>query len=175
MRSTPSFGRIAGTQQRGLVIMHGLVDLFLELIAPAIILLVVGLVVPHVLVVTLTMIMALIVLMTIIRSAIVAIASVALMVVAIFVAMVLLVAQFMATCSRNMSRILFLWLLLVLGNLLKNASHLVGCLTLLKEGNHSERVDRHHLVQVSKLVLVCLRLRKEDCSLFSCAMGMSIV
>jgi hypothetical protein len=35
-----------------------------------------------------------------------------------------------------MSCILFLWLLLVLGNLLDNASCLVGCLTLLKESNH---------------------------------------
>jgi hypothetical protein len=35
-------------------------------------------------------------------------------------------------------------------------------LTLLKEGNHSERVGRYHLVQVGKLVLVCLGLRKED-------------
>jgi hypothetical protein len=39
---------------------------------------------------------------------------------------------------------------------------LVGCLTLLKEGNHSEWVGRHHLVQVGELVLVCLRLREED-------------
>jgi hypothetical protein len=61
-----------------------------------------------------------------------------------------------------MSRTLFLWLFLVLGNLLENPSRLVGCLTLLKEGNHSERVGRHHLVQVSKLVLVHLRLREED-------------
>jgi hypothetical protein len=61
-----------------------------------------------------------------------------------------------------MSRFLFLWLLLILGNLIKNASHLVGFLTLLKEGNHSERVGRHHLIQVGKLVLVCLRLREED-------------
>jgi hypothetical protein len=61
-----------------------------------------------------------------------------------------------------MSRTLFLWLLLVLGNLLKNASRLVGCLTLLEEGNHSERVGRHHLVQVGELVLVRLRLREED-------------
>ncbi len=68
----------------------------------------------------------------------------------------------MATCGRNISRTLFLWLLLVLGNLLKNASRFVGCLTLLKEGNHSERVGRYRHVQVDKLVLVCLRLRKED-------------
>jgi hypothetical protein len=61
-----------------------------------------------------------------------------------------------------MSRLLFLWLLLVSGNLIKNASCLVGCLTLLKEGNHSERVRRHRLIQAGKLVLVHLRLRKED-------------
>jgi hypothetical protein len=61
-----------------------------------------------------------------------------------------------------MSRFLFLWLLLILGNLIKNASCLVGCLTLLKKGNHSDRVGRHHLVQVGELVLVHLGLRKED-------------
>ncbi len=61
-----------------------------------------------------------------------------------------------------MSRTLFLWLLLVLGNLLENASHLVGCLTLLEEGNHSEQVRRHRLVQVGELVLVHFRLGEED-------------
>ncbi len=71
--------------------MHGLVAFFLEVIAPAIILLVVGLFVPCVLLAALTTIMVSIDLMMIIRSAIVAIASVALMVVAIFVATVLLV------------------------------------------------------------------------------------
>ncbi len=34
--------------------------------------------------------------------------------------------------------------------------------TLLKEGNHSERVGRYRLVQVGELVLVCLWLREED-------------
>ncbi len=142
--------------------MHGLIALFLEVIALAIILLVVGLVVTRILVVALTTIMALIVLMMIVRLAIIAITSVALMVVAIFVVTVLLVARFTVTCDRDMSRTLFLWLLLVPGNLLENASHLVGCLTLLKEGNHSEWVGRYHFVQVGELVLVCLRLRKED-------------
>ncbi len=126
--------------------MHGLVALFLEVIGLAIILLVVGLVVPCILVSASTMIMASIILMRIVRLAIVAITLVASMVVGIFVATVLLVARFTAMCGRNMSRTLFLWLLLVLGNLLKNASRLVGCLTLLEEGNHSERVGRHHLV-----------------------------
>jgi hypothetical protein len=67
----------------------------------------------------------------------------------------------MATCDRKLSRFPFLWLL-VLGNLLANASRFVGCLKLLEEGNHLEWVSRHHLVQVGKLVLVHLRLRKED-------------
>ncbi len=143
--------------------MHGLVTLFLEVIALAIILLVAGLAVSCVLVVALTTIMALIVSMMIIRSVIVAIALVALMVIAIFVATVLLVAQFMATCCRNTSRTLFLQLLLVPGDLLENASHFFGCLTLLKEGNHhSERVGRYRLVQVGKHVLVCLGLHEED-------------
>jgi hypothetical protein len=68
----------------------------------------------------------------------------------------------MATCGRNMSHTLFFWLLLVLCNLLKNASHLVGRLTLLEEGNHSKRVGRYRLVQVGELVLVQLMLREED-------------
>ncbi len=61
-----------------------------------------------------------------------------------------------------MSRTLFLWLLLVLGDLLKNARRLVGCLTLLEEGNHSDWVGRYCLVQVGELVLVHLRLHEED-------------
>ncbi len=68
----------------------------------------------------------------------------------------------MATCGGKMSRFLFLWVLLILCNLIKNASCLVGCLTLLKEGNHSERVGRPHLFQVGKLVLVRPGLREED-------------
>jgi hypothetical protein len=61
-----------------------------------------------------------------------------------------------------MSHFPFLWLLFILGNLIKNASRLLGRLTLLKEGNHSEWVGRHRLVQVGELVLVRLRLREED-------------
>jgi hypothetical protein len=135
---TPSFGWIAGAW--GLVIVHGLVTLFLEVIALAIILLVVGLVAPHVLVVTLRAIVAPIVLMTIVELSIIAVPSVALMIVAIFTTAMLMVAWFTATCNRKLSCFPFLWLL-VLGNLLKNASRLVGCLTLLKEGNHLERVS----------------------------------
>jgi hypothetical protein len=46
-----------------------------------------------------------------------------------------------------MSCFLFLWLLLVLGDLLENASCLVSCLTLLKEGNNLERVSRFWAAQ----------------------------
>jgi hypothetical protein len=106
--------------------------------------------------------MALVVSMMIARSMIVAIATIALMIVAIVTTAMLTVAQFTATCGGKMSRFLFLRLLLILGNLIKNTSRLVGCLTLLKEGNHSERVGRYRLVQVGKLDLVHLRLRKED-------------
>jgi hypothetical protein len=60
------------------------------------------------------------------------------------------------------SRFLFLQLLLILGNLVKNASRLVGCITLLEEGNHSEQVGRYRLVQVGELVLVHLGLRDKD-------------
>ncbi len=103
-----------------------------------------------------------IVLMTIIKSAIVVIAPVALMVVVILMATKLLVAQFMAKRGRKMSCFLFLRLLLVLGNLLENASCLVGCLTLLEESDQLERVSGHRLVQVRKIELMRLGLCKED-------------
>ncbi len=142
--------------------MHGLVTLFLEVIALVIILLVVGLAVPWVLVIALTMIMVLLVSITIIWSAIIAVALVALITVVVVATAMLAVARLTATCSRKMSHFLFLRLLLILGDLIKNASPLVGRLTLLEEGNHSERVGRYRLVQVGKLVLVRLGLRKED-------------
>jgi hypothetical protein len=84
------------------------------------------------------------------------------MVVAIFTTAMLSVAQFTATCNRKLSHFPFLRLPLVLGNLLENASRLDSRLTLLKEGNHLERVGRHCLVQVCELVPVRLGLRKED-------------
>ena len=61
-----------------------------------------------------------------------------------------------------MSHFLFLWLLLILGNLLKNTSCFVGCLTLLEESNHPEQVSRHRLIQVRELELMCLGLQEED-------------
>jgi hypothetical protein len=142
--------------------MHGLIALFLGVVMLAIILLVIELVAPCVLIVASIMIVVLIVLMMMVRPAIIAIMSVASMVIAVLVTVIMPVAQFTAMHSRKMSNFPFLWLLLVLGNLLENASRLDGCLKLLKESNHPERVSRHRLVQVGKLVLVRLRLRKED-------------
>jgi hypothetical protein len=142
--------------------MHGLVAPFLGVIALAIILLVVGLGACRVLVVTSRAIMTPIILMMIVGLLIIAVASVALIIVTIFPTVMLTGAQFTATCNRKMSRYLFLWLLLILCNLIKYTSRLVGCLTLLKECNHSERVGRHRLIRVSELVLVRLRLREED-------------
>ncbi len=100
--------------------------------------------------------------MTIVRLVIIAIMSVASMIVAVVTTAMLTVAWFAATRGRKLSHFLFLRLLFIFGNLIKNASRLVGCLTLLKEGNHSERVERHCLVQVGKLVLVRLGLHQED-------------
>jgi hypothetical protein len=132
--------------------MHGLVALFPGVFALAIILLVIGLVALCILVIMSSMIMASTILMTIVRLAIIVVVAVASIVIMVFTAL----------RSKKMSCSYFLWLLLILGNLLKNASRLVGCLTLLKESNHLEQVGWHHLVQVGKLVLVRFRLRKED-------------
>jgi hypothetical protein len=114
--------------------------------------------------------------MMIVSSVIVAIASVPLMVVSIFMPIMLPVAQFMAMRGRKLSRFLLFWLLFVLGDLLENASHLVGHLTLLEESDQLERISRHCLVQVHELELMRLGLRKEDlftlllrCGYFHCS------
>ncbi len=72
--------------------MHGLITLFLEVIALAIILLVGGLVAPHVLVIALRAIVAPIISMTIVRSWIITVALVPLVIVAIFMTAMLAVA-----------------------------------------------------------------------------------
>jgi hypothetical protein len=132
-RANPFSGQGVHAWQRGLVIVHGLITHFLEVIVLAIILLLVGLAVLRVLVVAMRMIVVLIITMTIVGSLVIAIALVALMIVAIFVATMLLVAWFTATGNRKMSHLLLFWLLFVLGNLLKNARCFVGRLTLLKK------------------------------------------
>jgi hypothetical protein len=79
-----------------------------------------------------------------------------------------------------MNSFLFVWLLFILGNLLKNASCFVGCLTLHKESGELEWVSGHRLVPVHKLELMCLGLRKEDlftlllrCGYFHCWMELA--
>jgi hypothetical protein len=119
--------------------------------------------------------MALVVSITIVGLVIIGVPLVALMVIVIFMTTMLTVAQFMATRDRKLAHFPFIWLLLVLGNFLKNASRLVSRLTLLKENDHLEWIGRHRLVQVCKPVLVCLRLHKEDLFTLLCAVGTSIV
>ncbi len=77
--------------------------------------------------------------------------------------------------GRKMSCFLLFWLLLVLGNLLKNASRLVSCLTLLEESNELERVSMRYLVYICKLELMCLGLHKEDLFTLLLRRGTSIV
>ncbi len=141
--------------------MHSLIALFVEVITLVIILLFVRLAALSVLIVTTRTFVASIVLMMIVRLLIIAIASVALMNIAILVVTILLVAQFTAMCGRKMSCFVFFWMFLILGDLLKNASCTVGCLSLLKESDELEQVSGHPLVQVCKLELMCLGLRKE--------------
>ncbi len=117
MRTAPSSGQVAHAWQRGLVIVHGLIALFFGVVALAIILLVVRLGALWVIVIVSRAIVALIVLMTIVGLTIVAVTSVTSIVVVIFMTTMLMVAQFMVTHDRKMSHFLFLWLLLVLGNL----------------------------------------------------------
>jgi hypothetical protein len=112
-------------------------------ITRAIILLLIGLVALIVLVVVTRMIVVPIVLMTIVGLLVVTIVSVALMIVALLATM-LPVAQFTAACNGKMSHLLLFLLLLVLGNLLKNAGHFIGSLTLLKKGDEVKRVRSHH-------------------------------
>ncbi len=57
-------------------------------------------------------------------------------------------------------------LLLVLGNLLKNAGRFIGSLTLLKIGNEPKQVCGHHFVCLRELTLMRLGLRKEDLFVF---------
>jgi hypothetical protein len=71
-------------------------------------------------------------------ASIVAITPVTLIIFMILVMAMLPVAQSTAACDEKMSCLLFFWLFLVLGNLLKNASHFVSRLTLLKKSNELE-------------------------------------
>ncbi len=126
--------------------------------------------------------MVLIILMMIVGSLVIVIALVASMVVAKLLAAMLLVAQYTAARGGKMSSFIFFWLLFILGNLLKNANHFVGCLTLLEESNDLEWVSGHHLVQIHKLELMCLGLHEEAlftlllrCGHFHCSTEVAIL
>ncbi len=60
-----------------------------------------------------------------------------------------------------MSRLLLYWLLFLL-ELVNDASHLIGSLTLLKKGYETKRICGHHFVGFHKLVLMRLGLCKKD-------------
>jgi hypothetical protein len=156
-------------QQRGLVIVHGLVALFLEVIALAIILLLIGLAVLRVLILATRTIVVLIILIMIVGSLIVM--WVALMIVEVLVAMMLPVAWFTAAHERKMSHLLLYWLLFVLGDLLKNASCFVSRLTLLKKVMSLSGSVGIVLFVSRNLNWCALGCVKKICSLFSCAMG----
>ena len=113
--------------------------------------------------------------MMIVGLAIVPVALVALIIVMIFMTMMLTVAQFMATRGRKMSHFLLLWLLLVLGNLLEKASHLVGNLTLLKKAIILSGLVGTVLFKLANLFWCTLGCTKKICSLFSCAVVTSII
>jgi hypothetical protein len=61
-----------------------------------------------------------------------------------------------------MHLVFFMWMLDVLGNILKNTSCFVARLTVLKESNELERVCGHRLVCIRKLEMMHLGLHKED-------------
>jgi hypothetical protein len=109
----PFSGQDTRVWWRGLVLMHGLVAIYLEVIALANILLLAGLFVLVVLVFATRMIVASIVLITIVMSLVIAIALVASMVVAIL-AMMLPVTWVTAAWDRKMSHLLLFWPFLLL-------------------------------------------------------------
>ncbi len=139
--------------------MHDLIALFFEVIAFVINLLLVGFFLV-VLLFAVRVIMALIILMAAFMLLFVAIALVALMVVAALATM-LPVALVTAASDKKMSCLFLLWLFFLL-ELVKDAGHFIRSLTLLKKSYEQKRVRGHCFVCFRILVLMCLRLRKED-------------
>ncbi len=68
----------------------------------------------------------------------------------------------MTVRDRKISSLLLFWLILVLGNLLKNAGRFIVSLTLLEKGDEPKWVHGHRLVCIHKLKLMRLGLHKED-------------
>jgi hypothetical protein len=140
--------------------MHGLVTLFLEVIALMNILLLLRCFVLVVLVFVMRVAVALIFLMMIVRSLVVVVALVASMVVMILATM-LPIAQITAAHDRKMSHLLLIQLVLLL-DLLKDAGRFIGSLALLKKANKPKRVHGRILLCLRKLELMCLGLHEED-------------
>ncbi len=149
--------------------MHGLIAPFLDVIALAIILLLIRLAVFRILIIAKRMIVMSIVSMMIVRLLVIAIALVALIIVSIFVVEMLLVAWFTAAHDGKMSRFLLFWLHYVLVDLLKNTSRFVGCSTLIRKSNELD------LFLSPNLNWCALGCAKKICLLFSCAVGISMV
>ncbi len=154
MGETPLTGQSVCTQQRGLVVVHGLVTLLLKVIVLAIILLLVGLFVLVVLAFATRVIMASIFLMATVMLLFIVIALVALMVVVVLATM-LPVARITAASDRKMSRLLLFWLLLLL-ELVKDTSCFISSLTLLEKGFEPKRVRGHRFVHFRKFLLMHL-------------------
>ncbi len=138
--------------------MHELI-LLLEVIVFVVVSLLVGLKL-EVLLFGTRVIIALIVLMAAIVPAFIAIALVTSMAVAVFGTMMPVVSV-TAVGNREMSR-LYLLLLLLLLELVKDTSHFFGSLALLKKDNEPKRVRGHCFVCFHKLKLMRLWLHKKD-------------
>jgi hypothetical protein len=148
MGAAPFPGQSVCIQQRGVAVVFDLVVLLFEVIMFAVIFLLVVIFLVVLLFAT-RMIMAFIVLMATVMLMFVTIALVPSMVVTILVTM-MLVVQVMAASDGNMSRLLFLWLFLLL-ELTKEAGRFVGNLTLLQKRHKPKRVCGHCFVCFRKL------------------------
>jgi hypothetical protein len=152
--ATPFSGQGDHAQWRGLVIVHGLVTLLLEVIMFAIILLLVGLFILIVLIFRTRVIVALIVSMVTVMLPFVVIMLVVLML-ATVLAMMLLVVQITAASDRKMSSLLSFscFFSLILSRMPAALSAVWHC---------PKRLRGHRLDCLCKLVLMCLGLRKEN-------------
>jgi hypothetical protein len=139
--------------------VHGIITLFLEVIALAIILLLVGLFLV-VLVFMTRVIVVLIVLILTVMLPVIPIALVTFMVVVVLATM-LPVACITAASNGKMSRLLLFWLLF-LHDLVKVSGCFIGSLTLFEKSYEPKRVGGHCFVHFCKFVLMRLWLCEED-------------
>jgi hypothetical protein len=141
--------------------VHGIVTLFLEVIALAIIHLLIGLVALVVFVIVMRMIVSLIILMAIVRSLVIAIGLVTLMII-VLLAKMLPVAQIMAVHDGWWAIFFFFGCFLSLGIFSRMPVALSAAWHCSKKGNKPKRVHGHCFVCLCKLKVMCLWLHKED-------------